>query len=127
MKKIKKSSTPMVSVSLICYNQEKYISKAIDSVLMQKTKFDYEIVLSDDCSTDDTAEICKKYAEKYPDIIRLIKRDKNIGGVRNYLENYKLCKGKYISYLEGDDFFVDPYKLQKQVDFLEIPMDICLC
>ena len=127
MKKIKKSSTPMVSVSLICYNQEKYISKAIDSVLMQKTKFDYEIVLSDDCSTDSTAEICKKYAEKYPDIIRLIKRDKNIGGVRNYLENYKLCKGKYISYLEGDDFFVDPYKLQKQVDFLEKNPDYAIC
>lgn len=127
MKKSKKSSTPMVSVSLICYNQEKYISKAIDSVLMQKTKFDYEIVLSDDCSTDDTAEICKKYAEKYPDIIRLIKRDKNIGGVRNYLENYKLCKGKYISYLEGDDFFVDPYKLQKQVDFLEKNPDYAIC
>lgn len=127
MKKKKKSSTPMVSVSLICYNHEKYISKAIDSVLMQKTKFDYEIVLSDDCSTDSTAKICKKYAEKYPNIIRLIKREQNIGGVRNYLENYKLCKGKYVSYLEGDDFYIDPYKLQKQVDFLEKNPDYAIC
>ena len=90
-----KSKKPLVSVSLICYNQKNYIKQAIDSVLMQKTKFDYEIVLSDDCSTDGTNLICEEYAKKYPDKIRLIKRDHNIGGVPNYLENYKLCEGKY--------------------------------
>ena len=118
-KNAKTNEIPMVSVSLICYNQKDYISKAIDSVLMQKTTFPYEIVLADDCSTDGTADICAEYAQKYPDIIKYLPRKKNVGCVRNYLENYKRCTGKYVSYLEGDDFFIDPYKLQKQFDFLE--------
>lgn len=124
---MKKKEQPLVSVSLICYNQKNYIKQAIDSVLMQKTNFDYEIVLSDDNSTDGTNLICEEYAQRYPDKIRLIKHDHNIGGVRNYLENYKLCNGKYVSYLEGDDFFLDPNKLQKQVDFLENNPDYVIC
>lgn len=122
-----KSTKPLVSVSLICYNQKNYIKQALDSVLMQKTNFKYEIVLSDDCSTDGTNLICEEYASKYPDKIRLIKHDHNLGGVKNYLENYKLCEGKYVSYLEGDDFYLDPYKLQKQVDFLEKNEDYVIC
>ena len=122
-----KSTKPLVSVSLICYNQKNYIKQALDSVLMQKTNFKYEIVLSDDCSTDGTNLICEEYASRYPDKIRLIKHEHNLGGVKNYLENYKLCNGKYISYLEGDDFYLDPYKLQKQVDFLEENEDYVIC
>ena len=126
-KALKKNNDIIVSVSLICYNQEDYITKAIDSVLMQEVDFKYEIVLSDDCSTDGTSDICLRYAKKYPNIIRLIKRDKNIGGVNNYIENYFLCKGKYVAFLEGDDFWIDPHKLQKQVDFLENNESYVIC
>lgn len=124
---MKQRKENMVSISIICYNQKDYISQAIDSVLMQKVNFKYEIVLSDDCSTDGTDLICKKYAKKYPNVIRYIANKKNIGAVRNYIENYQRCNGKYVAYLEGDDFFIDPYKLQKQVDFLEKNLDYVIC
>ena len=124
---LSKSPLPMVSVSLICYNQKNYIRQALDSALMQETTFEYEIVLSDDKSTDGTELICQEYADKYPNKIRLISREHNIGAVRNYLENYLHCTGKYVAFLEGDDFWIDRYKLQKQVDFLESNPDYVIC
>uniref|UniRef100_A0A832DJV2 Glycosyltransferase n=1 Tax=Ignavibacterium album TaxID=591197 RepID=A0A832DJV2_9BACT len=109
----------IVSICMITYNHEKYIAKAIDSVIMQKTKFDYEIVIGEDCSTDKTREIVLEYKAKYPDKIKLLLQEKNVGMMQNFIDTLKACSGKYIALLEGDDYWIDPYKLQKQVDFLE--------
>ena len=110
----------LVSVWMITYNHEKYISEAIESVLMQKTDFDYEIIIGEDCSTDNTKAILKEYEKKYPHLIKVIYQDHNVGAMRNAFEfTFPRCHGKYIACLEGDDFWIDPLKLQKQVDFLE--------
>jgi glycosyltransferase involved in cell wall biosynthesis len=113
------SISPTVSVCMITYNHEKYIAQAIDSVLMQKTNFDYEIVIGEDCSTDKTREIVLEYKAKYPDKIKLLLQEKNVGMMQNFIDTLKTCTGKYIALLEGDDYWTDPYKLQKQVDILE--------
>ena len=109
----------MVSVCMITYNHESYIAQAIEGVLMQKTNFQIELVIGEDCSGDKTREICKTYKEKYPDLCKLRLQDKNIGMMDNFIENLKSCTGKYIALCEGDDYWTDPLKLQKQVDFLE--------
>lgn len=107
------------SVLMITYNHEKYIAEAIDSVIMQKTNFDYVIVIGEDCSTDKTREIVLEYKAKYPNKIKLLLQEKNVGMMQNFIDTLKVCSGKYIAMLEGDDYWTDPYKLQKQVDFLE--------
>lgn len=108
-----------VSIVMLTYNHEKYISQAIESIFMQKTSFAYEIVVGDDCSTDATAEILSKYEKKYPEVFRLILREKNIGATKNVYDVCMKCKGEYIAFLEGDDYWTDPDKLEKQIDFLE--------
>ncbi|MGN1340563.1 MAG: glycosyltransferase family 2 protein, partial [Oscillospiraceae bacterium] len=108
----------LVSVVLVCYNQEKYIAQALDSVLMQKTDFPFEIIVGDDASGDTTPDIVMQRCEQYPDRIRFIRRETNIGATRNAYELMLLCRGRYIAYLEGDDYWTDEYKLQKQADFL---------
>jgi glycosyltransferase involved in cell wall biosynthesis len=108
-----------LSISMITYNQEKYISQAIDSVLMQNVNFKYEIVIGDDCSSDDTQLIIKKYTEKYPNLIKPVLRNKNVGALKNLDDVNKRCTGKYIITLEGDDYWTDSTKLQTQFDFLE--------
>lgn len=108
-----------VSVSLTTYNHEQYLVQAIESVLMQKTDFDFEVLIGEDCSTDGTKQICLDYKEKYPDKIRLNLREKNLGIAANFFTNIKACKGKYVALLEGDDYWTDEKKLQKQVDALE--------
>jgi len=110
---------PLVSVVCPTYNHEKYIVQALDSFLMQKTDFSFEIVVGEDYSTDSTRTICQKYAKKYPDLINLITSENNVGMHKNGLRVYNACKGKYIALCDGDDFWTDPLKLQKQVDFLE--------
>jgi glycosyltransferase involved in cell wall biosynthesis len=112
---------------MITYNQEKYIAKAIDSVLMQKCNFDYEIVIGEDCATDNTRNILREYKEKYTEKIKLLLNERNIGMLPNLIQTLKAAKGKYIALLEGDDYWTDPYKLQKQVDFLENHPDYVLC
>lgn len=113
----------MVSIVCLTYNQEDHIREAIDSFLMQKTNFKFEIVIHDDASTDSTPQILEEYKMKYPDIIRIIRQKENLYSKQNLLYIYKQvidsCKSKYISYCEGDDYYIDPYKIQKQVDFLE--------
>lgn len=108
-----------VSVLMITYNQEKYIREALDSVLMQKVNFNYEIVIGDDCSTDNTQEILKEYYRKYPDRIKLILRRKNLGPTKNAYDVLRRLTGKYVACLEGDDYWTDDMKLQKQYDFME--------
>lgn len=115
--------TPLVSICSITYNHAQYIRECLDGFLMQKTKFPYEIIINDDCSTDGTTEIIKEYAEKYPNIIRSIFHEENQyqKGVRGMFQQFVIPKarGKYVAFCEGDDYWTDPLKLQKQVDFLE--------
>ncbi len=113
------------SVSIICstYNHKNFITKCLDSFIMQKTNFKFEALVCDDCSTDGTREIVIEYGEKFPDIIKPVLPFENQFQAGRTTEKtagmYKACKGKYIAYCEGDDFWTDPYKLQKQFDFLE--------
>ncbi len=109
----------MVSVCMITYNHEKYISQALDSILCQKTNFKYEIVIGDDCSQDKTVSIINEYVKKYPDKIVLVARKENMGMTRNSYNIRCRAKGRYIAFLEGDDYWLDEHKLQKQFDFLE--------
>lgn len=108
-----------VSVIVLSYNHERYITQALDSILMQKTDYRYEILIGDDCSQDRTAEILKEYQRKYPDVIRLFLWEKNLGAARNSYELLTRAKGRYLATCEGDDYWTDPKKLQIQVDFLE--------
>lgn len=124
-----------VSVCITTYNHEKYIAQAIESVLMQSTNFDCEIIIGEDDSADNTRQIVKEYKSKYPNKIRLFLNDrKNViyidgqpTGRRNFVNNLKNAKGEYIALLEGDDYWTDPYKLQKQVNFLEANPDFSMC
>lgn len=116
-------SAPLLSVCLLTYNHVKYIREAIDGVLMQKTNFSWELIIADDFSTDGTREIVLEYKEKYPDLIKLILQEKNVGSAKNFIDLISAPTSKYIAYFEGDDYWTDPYKLQKQVDFLEEHQD----
>lgn len=111
----------MVSVICITYNHAKFITKAIDGFLMQKTNFKYEVIIHDDVSTDGTIEIIKEYQKKYPDIIKPIFEEENqySKGVSVTKIASLQAKGKYVALCEGDDYWTDPDKLQMQVDFLE--------
>lgn len=111
-----------VSICCITYNQKKYIVDAIESFLCQKTNFDYEILIHDDCSTDNTLDILHNYMKKYPDKIRVIEEKENQwskgnSAILQLVASY--AKGKYIALCEGDDYWIDEYKLQKQFDKLE--------
>jgi glycosyltransferase involved in cell wall biosynthesis len=120
-------SQDLLSVCLITYNHGKFIAEAIDSVLMQKTNFDFQLVIADDCSRDETREIIKTYKSKYPQKIQLILQDENVGAARNWMQLLDFPESKYIAYLEGDDYWTEPYKLQKQVDFMEENQDFAMC
>jgi glycosyltransferase involved in cell wall biosynthesis len=109
---------PLLSILCITYNHDKFISEAIDSWLEQKTDFQIEIIIADDCSTDNTVLEIKKYLKRN-NHIKLIERSKNIGFMNNFIDTYKKCNGKYIAICEGDDYWIDNNKLQMQVDFLE--------
>ncbi|MBA7699182.1 hypothetical protein ES703_107870 [subsurface metagenome] len=110
---------PLVSARTITYNHAPYISQCIEGVLMQKTNFPFEYIIAEDCSTDGTREIVFDYAKKYPNTIKVITSGKNVGAHANAKRAFEACSGKYIAICEGDDYWTDPYKLQKQVDFLE--------
>lgn len=120
-------SEPLLSVCLITYNHAKYIREAIDGVLMQKVNFSWELIIADDFSTDGTREILLKYKEKYPDFIKLILQDKNTGGVKNWMDLMAAPSSEYIAYFEGDDYWTDPSKLQKQVDLLMSHPEFVMC
>ena len=117
----------MLSVLMITYNHEKYMRDALDSILKQKLSFDFEIVVGEGCSTDNTRGVLITYKENHPNYFNLILHDKNIGGIQNQIQTTQACKGKYIAIIEGDDYWTDPLKLQKQVDFLESHSDYSIC
>lgn len=119
--------TPLVSICCITYNHAPYIRKCLDGFLMQKVDFPFEIIIGEDCSTDNTRRICEEYADKNPDIINLLPSECNLGAVENERRVMQTAKGKYIAFCEGDDYWTDPLKLQKQVDFLESNSDYTVC
>lgn len=108
-----------VSACIITYNQAAYIRDCLEKAVNQQISFGYEIVVSDDCSTDGTSEICREYAEKNPILIRYHRREQNLGVQKNWIKTLSECRGEYIAICEGDDYWSDPFKLQKQVNFLE--------
>lgn len=119
----------LVTISCITYNHEKFIGQAIESFLMQKTNFKFEVIIHDDASTDKTQEIIKKYEKKYPNIIKPIYQKENQysqGKKISLIINEKI-KGKYVALCEGDDYWTDPYKLQKQVEYMEKNPDCGMC
>lgn len=128
---------PLVSVSCATYQHGPYIRQCIEGFLMQKTSFPIEIIIGEDGSSDETVEICKEYAEKYPDLIRLFLRDRSLsqyyddegkfGGRFNGIWCRMSARGKYIALCEGDDYWIDPLKLQKQVDYMESHPKCSLC
>ncbi len=122
---------PKVSILCITYNHAGFIRQTLDSFLMQKTNFSFEVLINDDASTDGTTEILREYQEKYPDIIHPIFHEENLysQGVRGMYTRFLLpkAKGEYIALCDGDDFWTDQSKLQRQVDFLEAHEDYALC
>lgn len=108
-----------LSVILLTFNQEKFVREAIDSILSQNFSKDWEIIVADDSSTDCTFEIVQSYQEKYPSLFRIYSNDQNLGLALNYQKAILQARGKYIAYLEGDDYWTDDLKLQKQMRFLE--------
>lgn len=124
------ADNPLVSICTLTYNHNPFIKECLDGILMQKTNFAFELIVHDDASTDGTAEIIKEYKAKYPDIITPVYQTENqySKGKRVMQEFvYPKTKGKYIAICEGDDFWTDPYKLQKQVDFLEAAPEYGVC
>lgn len=118
---------PLLSVALITYNQEDFIAECLEGMVHQQTNFPFEIVVGEDCSTDSTRAICIAYKEKYPDLIRLIFPEKNLGMMGNWINTINSCEGKYVAICEGDDYWTDNSKLQKQVDFLEANSSFSMC
>ena len=127
--------TPLVTVKVVTYNHVNFIRECLDSILMQKTNFDFEILIAEDDSNDGTREICKEYAKKHPDRIRLLlnSRKNNIkiddrpsGTFNNTYANY-LIDSKYIAFIEGDDYWSDENSLQKRFEFLEKNEDHVMC
>lgn len=116
-----------LTICMITYNHEPFIAQAIEGIMMQNTSFFYQLVIGEDCSTDKTREICIEYQKKYPDKIRLILQEKNKGIHNNFFDVLKMSTSKYIALCEGDDYWIDPYKLQKQVDFLESNPEYAIC
>lgn len=108
-----------VSVLLITYNNSPFIKQAIESILLQVTSYKFEVVVTDDCSQDSTMEIIKYYKNIYPEKIKVLDNKENVGITKNYERGFKACSGEYIALLEGDDYWISPYKLQIQTNFLD--------
>lgn len=113
------NDNPVVSIVCVTYNHNPLIRRAMGGFLQQKTDFPFEIILADDCSTDGTSAICDEYAAKHPELVRSIHSERNVGGVENERRAIEAARGKYIATCEGDDYWLDVRKLQKQVDFME--------
>ncbi len=120
---------PLVSICMITYGHENYIREAIEGVLMQQCNFDLELIIANDFSPDNTDDIIQRIINDDPraSIIKYIKHDKNIGMMPNFVYALQQCKGKYIALCEGDDYWIDEYKLKKQVDILDADMSLVAC
>jgi len=118
---------PLVSVAITAFNSERWLPRAVESAINQRTAFPVEIVIADDCSTDATLRVAHSYRERYPNVIRVLERSKNIGIQRNYYDTFEQCRGKYIAWLDADDFWTDPEKLAIQVQTLESDPSLNVC
>ncbi len=118
---------PKVQVITICYNQEQYIAQALESIISQKTSFAFEAIVADDASSDATPQIIKEYARKYPHIIKPILRTTNIGSMQNFLDAATCVSAEYVAMCEGDDYWTDDTKLQKQVNMLDKHSECSIC
>ncbi len=130
MKNEPDKNTLTVSIKCVVYNHEPYLKQCLDGFVMQKTNFRFEAIVHDDASTDKSADIIREYAELYPDIIIPVLEEENLYSKDKVLLRRKmnnLCKGKYVALCDGDDFWTDPYKLQKQVDYMETHPGCSLC
>ena len=116
-----------VSVLVMTYNHGRLIRQAIDSVLSQRVSFEYEIVVSEDCSTDGTREIVREYAARFPDRIRLLLSERNLNSLAVVARGIRACRGEFIALLDGDDYWTDPTKLQLQVEFLDSHPECSAC
>src|SRR5215210_4491661 len=105
-----------VSVLLQTYNHEKWIAQAIESVLAQETNFDFELIILEDCSTDDTRNIVIDFQRRHPEYIRLILAEKKKGDNTNLVAAWQASQSQYVAWLDGDDYWTSPYKLRRQVD-----------
>ena len=125
------SQNILVSISCITFNHSKFINECLNGFLMQQTEFEYEIVIHDDASTDGTKEIIKEYVRRYPNIIFPFYQNENkySKGIRGIMARYNFprCRGKFIALCEGDDYWTDPLKLQKQVEFLKENPQFSFC
>jgi glycosyltransferase involved in cell wall biosynthesis len=117
----------IVSVCCITYNHEKYIAQAIEGFLLQKTDFPIEILIGEDWSTDSTRQIIQTYQNRYPKLIKILSGEKNAGAGKNLINVLNNAKGKYFAFCDGDDYWTDAYKLQKQVDFLRNNQNFVAC
>ncbi len=115
-----------ISVIVLTYNQEATIGRTLDSILMQQCHVPIEIVIGEDCSADGTLQVCREYARRFPDTIRIIANNPNKGVVDNYFDCILACRGEYIADCAGDDFWVDPLKLEKEVSIMESRPDVTL-
>lgn len=117
----------LLSVCMVSYNQEAYIREALDSVLGQKTTFAFEVIVSDDCSKDNTLTLLRDYEAQYPNIVKVITGEQNLGYPNNQRRSLENARGKYIALCDSDDYWTDMYKLQKQVDYLESHPECAIC
>ncbi len=115
-----------ISVIVVTYNQQSTIARTLDSILAQQTEAEVEIVIGDDCSSDGTEAICRDYAARFPDRITYLRRDKNLGVVRNYFDCIDHARGNLLADCAGDDFWVDPHKLQAQLEVIKNDPDVSL-
>ena len=118
---------PKISACIIAYKHEKFIRKCIEGALNQDLDCDYEIIIGEDKSPDNTLEICREYQQKHPELIKLVERDENLGMMGNWLETLRTCNGEYIAICEGDDYWIDKSKLQKQISFLDKHRKYSMC
>lgn len=118
--------TPVVSVLMTAYNHEKYIAEAIEGVLAQQTDFPFELIIGEDCSSDNTRSIVLDYQKRYPNIIRILFSDRNISAFHNSNRIFKKARGEFVAYCEGDDYWHDKRKLNKQVDYMRNHLDVSL-
>jgi len=121
------SEAPLVSVRVITYNHGRFLRECLDGIMAQETSFPFEVVIGEDCSTDNTRQICQEFQARYPDTIRLLLHAQNVGAQANARLAREACTGKYIAFCEGDDYWTDPTKLQQQIDFLEAHPAYVLC
>jgi len=119
-------NNPKVSVCVVTYNHEKYIKECLESIVTQKCDFDFEVIVGEDCSTDNTRAIVQEYADKYPNIIKPMFHEKNVGASDNYFLVHNQARGEYICHIDGDDYAL-PGKLQAQADFMDKTPDCNIC